>query len=84
MDNLIQEAVRRLRASDYNLSKDFRYTKYRTPWEIDELRDKKQTVKIPAEVYGKEITITSDEDYKRREGEIVVDIEDWYSLQFLS
>jgi len=84
MDNLIQEAVKKLRVTEYGLSKSFRYTKYRIPWEIEELREKKETLKIPAEVYGKEITITSDETYKRSENEIVVDIEDWYFLQFLS
>lgn len=84
MDDLIQKAVKNLRAVEFGLSKDFRYTKYRTPWEIEELREKKETVKLPEDVYGKAITITSDGDYKRSESEIVVEVEDWYFLQFLS
>ncbi len=85
-----QESLRKatlwLRDQDAKFSKAVRFSKFKTPWELDQLRldwrDRKEL--IPSQLYGREIFLTGDRKFKSDKPKVpVVDIGDMMVLQFL-
>jgi len=84
-----QETMRKaalwLRGEDKKFSKAIRFSKYKTPWDLDDIRlqwrDKKEL--IPASVYGREVMLTGDPKMKSSDKIPLVDIGDMLLLQFI-
>lgn len=83
---IIRKATQWLREKDRSLSKSIRYSKFKTPWEIEwmKLKCRDNNLPMPFIIHGKEVLLIANNKVDVPSGSIAIDISDFMVFQFVT